>query len=206
MSMRLAKPVVPDELEIRQAARAFLVLKRERAAEHFVVSNSTDSKVDIPPGAFQLLLNVLEEMSHGNALLVVPIHAELTTQQAADLLSVSRPYLIRLLEEGKIRFQYTGKHRRIGFKDLMEYKQKSIRESYEALNRLASMTAIKDDRQKNDYQIKDGDESVLPRDAITPPEPRKILIDASDTHQSVIAPPDNTWAAVGSPTFTPESP
>ncbi len=77
-------------------------------------------------------------MAHGNAVLVVPIHAELTTQEAASLLNVSRPYLIKLLEEGKIQFQLKGKHRRILFKDLMEYKQRSTKESYETLCKLAA--------------------------------------------------------------------
>ena len=77
-------------------------------------------------------------MSRGNAVLVVPIHAELTTQEAASRLNVSRPYLIKLLEQGKIRFQLKGKHRRILFKDLMEYKQNTARASFEALSKLAA--------------------------------------------------------------------
>lgn len=136
--MRLEKPVLPDESDIRQAVRAFSLLRNEPKAEHYVLTSSTGDKVELSPAAFGLLLNVLQEMSRGNAVLVVPIHAELTTQEAASLLNVSRPFLIKLLEEGKIRFQLKGKHRRILFKDLMEYKQKSAKESYEALSKLAS--------------------------------------------------------------------
>ena len=138
MAMRLEKPIMPGEADIRQASRAFSVLKKEPAAEHYVLGSSTGDKVDISPAAFHLLLNVLEEMSQGNAVLVVPIHAELTTQEAASLLNVSRPYLIKLLEEGRIRYQMKGKHRRILFKDLMEYKHKAAKESYEALRKLAA--------------------------------------------------------------------
>jgi excisionase family DNA binding protein len=136
--MRLEKPVMPEEADIRQASRAFSVLRKEPTAEHYVLGSSTGTKVEISPAAFNLLLNVLEEMSRGNAVLVVPIHAELTTQEAAGLLNVSRPYLIKLLEEGKIRFQLKGKHRRILFQDLMEYKQKAARESFDALTKLAA--------------------------------------------------------------------
>ena len=123
MTTQLEKPVIPEEADIRQASRAFAVLKNEVAAEHYVLGSSTGSKVEISSAAFHLLMNVLEEMSRGNAVLVVPIHAELTTQEAANLLNVSRPYLIKLLEEKKIKYQFKGKHRRILFKDLMEYKQ-----------------------------------------------------------------------------------
>lgn len=138
MAMRLEKPIVPGDADIRQATRAFSVLKKEPMAKHYALGSSTGSKVEISQAAFHLLLNVLEEMSRGNAVLVVPIHAELTTQEASSLLNVSRPYLIKLLEEGKIRYQFKGKHRRILFRDLMEYKQKSARESYEALCKLAA--------------------------------------------------------------------
>lgn len=138
MAMRLERPILPEDTDIRRAARAFSVLKKEPETEHYVLGSSIGRRVDISPAAFHLMLNVLDEMSRGNAVLVVPIHAELTTQEAAGLLNVSRPYLIKLLEEGKIRYQFKGKHRRILFKDLMEYKQKAARESYEALSRLAA--------------------------------------------------------------------
>jgi excisionase family DNA binding protein len=129
---------VPEEADIRQASRAFSILKKDATTPHYILSSSIGDKVEISPAAFHLLLNVLEEMSRGNAVLVVPIHAELTTQEAASLLNVSRPYLIKLLAAKKIPFQYKGKHRRILFKDLMSYKHESARASFEALNELAA--------------------------------------------------------------------
>ena len=77
---------------------------------------------ELPVGAVKLLMAVLEAMASGQGLTLIPQNAELTTVQAADILNVSRPYLIKLLDEGKIPHHKVGKHRRICMEDVMNHK------------------------------------------------------------------------------------
>ena len=105
-----------------------------------IQSNASEQMeaVEIPAYVVQYLKFLLGNMAEGKAVQVSPIEAELTTQEAADLLGVSRPFLVKLLEQGKIPFKKVGAHRRVGLEDLLFYEraQKAIREKQ--LNFIAS--------------------------------------------------------------------
>ncbi len=81
------------------------------------------AEADIPTEVYRLFLEVLKQLAEGNAVTIVPVHAELTTQQAADILNVSRPFLVQLLEQRRIPFHKVGTHRRLYAKDLLAYKR-----------------------------------------------------------------------------------
>lgn len=98
----------------------------------------------LPRQALALLRDLLVEMAQGNAVTIVPTHAELTTQEAANILNVSRPHLVKLLEEDVIPFSRTGTHRRIRYQDLMAYRDLRNQDSRSALDELVSQAQEND--------------------------------------------------------------
>ena len=120
-------PTEADARLARESSRRLAAHKLGRRASvsiQLLDNNKETEAVAVPTSALRLFLHLLAEMSQGNAVTLIPTHAELTTQQAADLLNVSRPYIVKLLDEGKIPSRTVGKYRRVRFDDLMAYKRK----------------------------------------------------------------------------------
>lgn len=97
------------------------------------------AEITLAPGLSELLLDVLRLISAGDAVTLVPVSQRLTTQQAADLLNVSRPHLITLLDQGEIPHTLTGRHRRIEARDIFAYKSKRDSKRRSALRTIAEM-------------------------------------------------------------------
>ncbi|RTL43641.1 MAG: helix-turn-helix domain-containing protein [Candidatus Melainabacteria bacterium] len=96
-------------------------------------------EIPLPEPLYRVLEQVVPLLAADMAVSIVPVGHLLTTQEAADLLNVSRPYLIKLLQEGDISFERVGTHRRIRFEDLMEYKHKRDKKRRSALKKLTKM-------------------------------------------------------------------
>lgn len=84
--------------------------------------DAEDNSIELPDEIFEVLRKVVHILKKGDMVSIVPVHQELTTQQAAEILNVSRPHLIALLNAGKLAYTKTGKHRRIRYGDLLSYK------------------------------------------------------------------------------------
>ena len=95
--------------------------------------------VELPITAVRLLLGILEQMARGNAVTLMPVHAELTTQQAADLLNVSRTHFVQLLDEEKIAYRKIGTHRRVRAEDVLAYRRETECARREALDELTEL-------------------------------------------------------------------
>lgn len=103
-----------------------------------VQGSAREHKVAVPRQAFELFLEILGQMANGNAVTIIPVHAELTTQQAADLLNVSRPFLVQLLEAEAIPHRRVGTHRRILAADVLSYKRREEIRRRKVLDELAA--------------------------------------------------------------------
>lgn len=141
MSVLLEHAIIPSEEDRLNASESSSQLERllqeaERIHIRVARDQMPDVTLSIPEPALQLLSEILKEMARGNTVTLVPIHAMLSTQEAADILNVSRPFLVGLLEAGKIPYQRLGTHRRIQFRDLMAFKVKTDAAREEAFRQL----------------------------------------------------------------------
>jgi excisionase family DNA binding protein len=141
MRNRFEEAVAPTEAEAQlagEAGRRLADLAGQSLCARISANGGAAKTIELPAPAVRLLQRVLAEMSAGNAVTLIPVRAELTTRQAADILNVSRPYLIGLLEQGKIPYRKVGTHRRIRLLDLTDYRRRMDTESRQALEELAA--------------------------------------------------------------------
>jgi excisionase family DNA binding protein len=139
MSAAAEAPVLTDETErlvAEQSSRELAGLADRALRIRVEGSRKT---ITLPAAAVRLLADLLAQMARGNAVALVPYQAELTTQQAADLLGVSRPFLVGLLERREIPYRKVGAHRRVRLEDLVKYQDKTRRSRHTALRELAAL-------------------------------------------------------------------
>jgi excisionase family DNA binding protein len=137
------EPIAASEQERSQIALVedfFARLNNESEPDCLRLVSSTGEEIDLPEPVFHLLRQLVHDLAQGNSVTIVPVHKELTTQEAADLLNVSRQYLVELLEAGTIPFTKVGTHRRIQFGDLIDYKQRRDASRREGLSRLTKQS------------------------------------------------------------------
>jgi excisionase family DNA binding protein len=148
MTQQVLDPASEAEAEMAAAARACLVaaLDHSHAAHIKVTIEVPDAAggsppvLMLPPRALRFLADVLRQMAKREPMVLMPHKVELTTQQAAAFLNVSRPFVIKEIEAGRLACRLVNRHRRIAFEELLRYRQAQKRTSEEALARLSKLS------------------------------------------------------------------
>lgn len=137
------EPLPPERADSKAALEALRALSscgpsgKEMVRLQFRSRSGVSRNTPLPRLAFKLLVEILKQTASGNAVSIVPLRKEVTTREAAEVLNVSRPFVIGLLEKGEIPFRKVGTHRRIPLAALLEYKRKTDAVRDEALDFLA---------------------------------------------------------------------
>ncbi|QOV90660.1 helix-turn-helix domain-containing protein [Humisphaera borealis] len=141
MSIHLGEMVSPSEQDAKVARESIRRLSRfvnqDRLTVQVPAKGDDSESIELPSSVVGLLMRILTEMSEGNAVTLIPVHTELTTQQAASILRVSRPFLVKQMREKLLPYRRIGTHRRVRFQDLMEYKNRIDAERAKVLEQLA---------------------------------------------------------------------
>jgi len=133
-----ATPTATD-VEVAKESSRRLEQRSEQSVKGLrVATNGRAEEIPLPPVAARLILEMLTSLAEGQAVMILPYHAELTTQEAADLLGVSRPYLIGLLDAEKIPHRKVGRHRRVRADDLLAYQRAEQEARQRVLDQLAA--------------------------------------------------------------------
>lgn len=124
---------------LSKALEGMVHARRRRAPKCQLVGPKGES-IPVPESVFYVLERVVEVLARGDSITVVPVGREVTTQQAADLLNVSRQYLVRLLDEGRIPFRKTGKHRRVRIEDVLAFRETRDKDRRAGLRELSRIS------------------------------------------------------------------
>lgn len=147
---------IKDKLTLPTAEEIAIAQECSREISAYLETGSESQQIDIsskdgekhalsiPTRALSLLVDILAQLGQGNAVKIIPIHAELTTQEAADILNVSRPYLVRMLDQGEMPHHKVGRHRRVRYQDLMDYKTAVDAKRLSALDELSALSQMHD--------------------------------------------------------------
>lgn len=149
---------VYDFLAAHEAARGELP-----PAQYFLAGPEVGDQVQLPPEVYDVLLKVVTAMRAGLAVTVAPLSQKLTTQQAADLLGVSRPTLVKMLDAGRIPFEKVNSHRRLLLRDVLEFREERRREQYEALEATAVDLDDEDDLASTIDSLKEARRAIAKR-------------------------------------------
>ncbi len=139
------RPVVPTPEDVqlaKESTRKFAALStKDKEDAHYVLTDKQSNvELKISKAMFEAFIELMKEMADGKAIMLIPVDAELTTQEAADMLNVSRPYVVKLLDEGQIPSRTVGRYRRVRFEDLLKYQQEMEARRQAALNEMAAQT------------------------------------------------------------------
>ncbi|MBB6589877.1 helix-turn-helix domain-containing protein [Ralstonia solanacearum] len=150
MNVSAITKVQPSEEDValaREARRALETVLKAGAGTRQVDFRDSSGRVQtvrMPASALQLLQDVLDQIEKGCAVSIVPTHTELTTQEAAQMLGVSRPFFVQMLERGDIPFHKIGTHRRVRYRDVVDYKKRLDAQRHQALEELATQAQALD--------------------------------------------------------------
>lgn len=140
------RKIAPGVVDVQTAQRALrrirdalADLRRPPGDIKIHIETGNDDVLVLPRPVVEMFAGILATLANGQGVQIMPVNAELTTQQAASLMNVSRPYVIGLLEDGEIPFRLVGRHRRIRFEDLMNYLREDDRERADAADDLTRL-------------------------------------------------------------------
>jgi len=137
-------PTVPSEGDVERAREVRHALEKhgvDRPTLRVQIAGPDDkaATLDLPPIVTRLLMNILRETAAGHAVTLVPLESEITTQQAAELLNVSRPYVVGLIDKGTLPARMVGNHRRLPLEDVLAYKADNRAKRRQTLRELAAL-------------------------------------------------------------------